>query len=264
MRTFGRLLGFLRPYRRDVVWSFALAALAMVATVAIPLLTGRAVDAISADDRGDLKLYAGLIAVAGVLRLVLTVARRMIAGRVSLGIEYDLRTRFYGHLQRLELGFFDRQQTGQLMSRSTVDLSSVRFFLGYGLIFMTQSALTIVLASAGMFSKDAVLAAISLAPVPLVVFIAWRYGRRARPASQEVQQRIAELTAEVEENVSGVRVVKAFAREQRQLERFRGSTLRIFDQAMVVTRLQAFYNPFIGFLPQLGLAALLLIGWGPG
>src|SRR3954470_21955411 len=260
MRTFGRLLGFLRPYRRDVVWSFVLAALAMVATVAIPLLTGRAVDAISSDDKGDLKLYGALIAAAGLLRLVLTVGRRMIAGRVSLGIEYDLRTMFYAHLQALELGFFDRQQTGQLMSRATVDLSSVRFFLGYGLIFMTQSALTIILAAGGMFAKDAVLAAISLAPVPLVVFIAARYGRRARPASQEVQQRIAELTAEVEENVSGVRVVKAFAREERQRDRFRDSVARVFDQSMVVTRLQAFYNPFIGFLPQLGLAAILFFG----
>src|SRR3954451_12339384 len=260
MRTFGRLLGFLRPYRRDVVWSFVLAALAMVATVAIPLLTGNAVDAISSDNQNDLKMYGGLIALAGLLRLVLTVARRMIAGRVSLGIEYDLRTMFYGHLQALELGFFDRQQTGQLMSRATVDLSSVRFFLGYGLIFMTQSALTIILAAGGMFAKDAVLAAISLAPVPLVVFIAARYGRRARPASQEVQQRIAELTAEVEENVSGVRVVKAFAREDRQRARFRESVRRVFEQSMTVTRLQAFYNPFIGFLPQLGLAAILFFG----
>src|SRR3954471_11782748 len=260
MRTFGRLLGFLRPYRRDVVWSFALAALAMVATVAIPLLTGRAVDAIRVDDRSALELDALLIAVAGLLRLGLTVGRRMIAGRMSLGVEYDLRTRVYGHLQSLELAFFDRQQTGQLMSRATVDLASVRFFLGYGLIFMTQSALTIVLAAAGMFAKDAVLAAISLAPVPLVVFIAARYGRRARPASQEVQQRIAELTAEVEENVSGVRVVKAFAREDRQRDRFRESVRRVFDQSMTVTRLQAFYNPFIGFLPQLGLAAILFFG----
>src|SRR3954471_15346665 len=260
MRTFGRLLGFLRPYRRDVVWSFVLAALAMVATVAIPLLTGRAVDAISSDNKGDLKTYGALIAVAGLVRLVLTVGRRMIAGRVSLGIEYDLRTMFYAHLQALELGFFDRQQTGQLMSRATVDLSSVRFFLGYGLIFMTQSALTIVLAAAGMFFQDPVLAAISLLPVPFVVFIAARYGRRARPASQEVQQRIAELTAEVEENVSGVRVVKAFAREERQRERFRESVRRGFEQSMTVTRLQAFYNPFIGFLPQLGLAAILFFG----
>src|SRR3954465_13764899 len=232
----------------------------MVATVAIPLFTGRAVDAISADDRGQLKLYGALIAAAGVLRLVLTVARRVIAGRVSLGIEYDLRTGFYAHLQTLAMGFFDRQPTGQLLSGASVDLASVRFFLGYGLIFMTQSALTILLAAVGMFSQDAVLAAISLSPVPFVVFIAARYGRRARPASQEVQQRIAELTAEAEENIGGVRVVKAFAREERQLERFNGRVGRVFDQAMVVTRLQAFYNPFIGFLPQMGLAAILFFG----
>ena len=75
-----------------------------------------------------------------------------------------------------------------------------------------------------------------------------------------MQQRIAELTAEAEENVSGVRVVKAFAQEERQLRRFRGAVKRVFDQSMVSTRLRAFYNPFIGFLPQLGLAALLLVG----
>ena len=96
--------------------------------------------------------------------------------------------------------------------------------------------------------------------MPFVLWVAWRYGSRNRPATQEVQQRIAELTAEAEENVSGVRVVKAFAQEQRQLHRFRGAVKRVFDQSMVSTRLRAFYNPFIGFLPQLGLAALVLVG----
>ena len=97
--------------------------------------------------------------------------------------------------------------------------------------------------------------------MPVVVFVAARYGRRSRPALQEVQQRIAELTADVEENIGGVRVVKAFAREDRQLEPLpRPASARVFDQAMVTTRLQAFYNPFIGFLPQLGLAAILFYG----
>ena len=96
--------------------------------------------------------------------------------------------------------------------------------------------------------------------MPFVVVISYRYGRRARPAIQEVQQRIAELTADAEENITGVRVVKAFAREPRQLERFRRSVGRVFEQAMVTTRLEATYNPMIGFLPQLGLAAVLLLG----
>ncbi|MEP6952740.1 MAG: ABC transporter ATP-binding protein [Solirubrobacteraceae bacterium] len=260
MATFVRLLSFLRPYRGGVIVSGVLAAAAMGMTVAIPYLTGRAIDQIRAGDEPALTTLAIAVLGAGLLRLLLTVARRLLAGRVSLGVELDLRERMYGHLLSLELSFFDRQQTGQLMSRATVDLQSVRFFLGYGLIFMMQSALTIVLAAVAMLVVQPGLALISLLPVPIVVAIAFRYGRRSRPALQEVQQRIAELTADVEENVSGVRVVKAFAREDRQLARFRDQVGRVFDQAMISTRLQAFYNPFIGFLPQIGLAAILFFG----
>jgi ABC-type multidrug transport system fused ATPase/permease subunit len=258
--TFVRLLGFLRPFRAGAAWSLVLAALAMAATVAIPWLTGRGVDAVTRGDRADVRTYAGLVVLAALLRLALSVARRLVAGRVSLGVELNLRNRMYEHLQALELGFFARQQTGQLMSRATVDLNSVRFFLGYGLVFILQSALTILLASGAMFLLQPNLAALSLLPVPFVVLVAARYGRRSRPALQEVQQRIAELTADVEENVSGVRVVKAFAAEERQLDRFRSTVARVFDQSMIATRLRAFYNPFIGFLPNLGLAVVLLIG----
>ncbi len=258
--TFRRLLGFLRPYRRGVVWSFVLAIAAMGMTVLIPYLTGRAVDQVRSGDKDELMTLGIVVLIAGVLRLLLTLARRIVAGRVSLGVEYDLRDRMYGHLLAQELAFFDGQQTGQLMSRATVDLQAVRFFLGYGLIFIVQSALTIVLASVAMIAIDPQLALISLAPVPFVIAVATSYGRHARPAIIEVQQRIAELTAEVEENVSGVRVVKSFAAEGRQRARFDHAVGRVFEQAMVSTRLQAFYNPFIGFLPQLGLAAILFFG----
>ena len=274
MSTFYRLLGFLRPYKRGLGASWALAGAAMVMTVALPILTGHAVEtlrkgavhaqrhqaALRSHDRHTLVLLALAILAAVLVRWALTYARRMIAGRVSLGIEYDLRQRIYGHLQRLELGFFDHQQTGQLMSRATVDLQAVRFFLGYGLVFILQSILTIVLAGIVMVAINPGLGLISLAPVPFVIVISYRYGRRARPAIQDTQQRIAELTADAEENISGVRVVKAFAREPRQLTRFQTSVGRVFSQAMVATRLEALYNPIIGFLPQLGLAAVLLLG----
>jgi len=260
MLTFRRLLGFLAPYKRGVWWSGLLATIAMGATVAIPALTGAAINTIDSSDRDQLRLLVMLIAVAGLVRLALTVARRLIAGRVSLGVEMDLRSRVYSHLLALELGFFDRQQTGQLMSRATVDLQAVRFFLGYGLVIIAQSALTILFASIAMFIIDPLLAVVALSPVPFVIWIAQRYGRRARPALQEVQQRIAELTADVEENVGGVRVVKAFAREELQRERFSRSVTRVFEQSMISTRLRAFYNPFIGFLPQIGLALLLFLG----
>ena len=167
MRTYRRLMGFLRPYRRQLWGSLAFAWAAMGMTVLIPWLIGRAVNAIEDGDKPDLLPLALAIVGAAILRLGLTVVRRLVAGKVSLAVEFDLRQLFYAHLQRLELGFFDSQQTGQLMSRATVDLQSIRFFLGYGLIFITQNLLTIVLASAVMFAINPLLALIALAPAPV-------------------------------------------------------------------------------------------------
>ena len=262
MSTFRRLLGFLRPYRRAVVGSLVFAWLAMVMTVLIPWLVGRTVDVITPPDVDRAAILPLVLAIvgAGILRLGLTVVRRLIAGKVSVAVEFDLRERFYRHLQSLELGFFDSQQTGQLMSRATVDLQSIRFFLGYGLIFLTQNALTILLASAVMFTLKPDLAALALAPVPFVVLSAMRFNRISRPALQEVQQRIAELTVEAEESISGIRIVKAFAREGHMLGRFQRSVARVFDQNVFSTRLRAFYSPLLGFMPSLGLAVVLLVG----
>jgi ABC-type multidrug transport system fused ATPase/permease subunit len=260
MRTFRRLLGFLRPYRRALIVSLLLAWLAMGMTVLIPLLVGMGIDAITDEERDQIFPLVLALLGAGLLRLALTVGRRLIAGKVSLAVEYDLRQRFYEHLQRLELAFFDSQQTGQLMSRATVDLQSIRFFLGYGLIWISQSALTILFAATVMFVIDPLLAILALAPVPILVASARRYSRRNRPAEQEVQQRVGELTAGAEESVSGIRIVKAFARERHMLERFRRGVDRVFEQSMVSTRLQAFYTPLMGFLPNLGIAVVLFVG----
>jgi ABC-type multidrug transport system fused ATPase/permease subunit len=253
-------MGFLRPYRRQLWGSLAFAWAAMGMTVLIPWLIGRAVNAIQDGDKPDLLPLALAIVGAGILRLGLTVVRRLVAGRVSLAVEFDLRQLFYSHLQRLELAFFDGQQTGQLMSRATVDLQAIRFFLGYGLIFITQNLLTITLVTIVMVAINPVLALIALIPAPLIVFTASRYNRVSRPAQQEVQQRLAELTAEAEENISGIRIVKAFAREEYQLHRFQRSVARVFDQSIYSTKLQAFFSPLIGLLPQMGIALVLLIG----
>ncbi len=260
MSTFRRLLGFLRPHRRALWGSLVFAWLAMGMTVLIPLLIGMAVDAIESGDGEALLPLVGLILGAAVLRLGLTMVRRIIAGKVSLAVEFDLRQKLYAHLQRLELGFFDNQQTGQLMSRATVDLQAIRFFLGYGLIFFSQSLLTVLLAGVVMFAMNPLLAAIALAPTPFVILTAVRFTKRSRPAMQEVQQRMAEMTAEAEESVTGIRVIKAFAQEDQQFLRFQGSVTRLFDQSIRSTRIQAFFTPLIGALPQLGTATVLLVG----
>jgi ABC-type multidrug transport system fused ATPase/permease subunit len=260
VRTYRRLMGYLRPYRAQLWGSLAFAWAAMGMTVLIPWLLGEAVNAIKDGDKPDLLPLSLAIVGAGILRLGLTVVRRLVAGKVSLAVEFDLRQQFYAHLQRLDLGFFDGQQTGQLMSRATVDLQAIRFFLGYGLIFITQNLLTITLAAVVMVALNPPLALVALIPAPFVILAATRYSQISRPAQQEVQQRVAELTAEAEENVSGIRIVKAFAREEHQLHRFQRAVARVFDQSIYTTRVQAFFSPLIGLLPQIGIALVLLVG----
>ncbi len=260
MRTYGRLMGFLRPYRAQLWGSLVFAWAAMGMTVLIPWLIGEAVNAVTHGNEPDLLPLALAIVGAGILRLGLTVVRRVVAGKVSLAVEFDLRQQFYAHLQRLDLGFFDSQQTGQLMSRATVDLQSIRFFLGYGLIFITQNLLTITLVAVVMIVVNPLLGLVALIPAPFVIVAATKYSQISRPAQQEVQQRIGELTAEAEENVSGIRIVKAFAREEHQLRRFQRAVARVFEQSIYTTRVQAFFSPLIGLLPQIGIALVLLVG----
>src|SRR3954453_23450075 len=126
--TFRRLLGFLRPYRRSVIASLVVAWLAMGVTVLIPWLGGQTVNAIDPPDIDRSAVLPLVLAIvgAGCLRLGLTVVRRLIAGKVSVNVEFDLRERMYRHLQSLELGFFDSQHTGQLMSRPPIDPPSLR------------------------------------------------------------------------------------------------------------------------------------------
>ena len=260
--TFRRLLGFLRPYRGQVIVSTLLAIGSQVAVLTIPYLTGRAIDATQPGhhDRSALMLDAGLIVAAGALQGVLMFWRRYLAGRLSLAVEYDLRNAMYRHLQRLSFGFYDRHQTGQLMSRATVDLQSVRIFLGYGLIFFSQNAVTVVIVVAALLAIDWQLALIALAISPVMMVAAYRYSRIVHPVLKDVQQRIADVTTHAEENIVGVRVVKAFAQEERETSRFAALAQRVFDQAIAAARIQARYLPMLQSLPSLAIAAVLLVG----
>ena len=258
--TFRRLLGFLRPYRVQVIVTTVLAVASQAAVLTIPALTGRAIDATKAHNRHDLFVDAGLIVAAGLLQGVLMFWRRYLAGRLSLAVEYDLRNAMYTHLQRLSFGFYDRHQTGQLMSRATVDLQSVRIFLGYGLVFFSQNIVTVVIVVGVLFDIDWQLALIALAVSPLMMRTAYRYSRVSHPVLKDVQQRVADVTTHAEENIVGVRVVKAFAQEDNERTRFAALAERVFDQAVLAARIQARYVPMLSSLPSLATAAVLLVG----
>jgi ATP-binding cassette, subfamily B, bacterial len=260
-QTFGRLLGFLRPYRWSLIASVVLAIGSQIAGLALPWLTGEVIDeAIAKDDRALLQALVAAVAVAGLAKALMLVGRRFIAGRQALGVEFDIRNALYAHLLRLSWGFYDRHQTGQLMSRATVDLQQVRFFLGYGLIFFSQHVITIVATTAILFVIDWQLALIALAITPILVLVAYRYSRASHPILREVQQRMADMTTVAEENIVGVNVVKAFAQEPSEAAKFARRSEGVFAESIKATRQRAFYVPFLSFLPLLAQAAVLLAG----
>jgi ABC-type multidrug transport system fused ATPase/permease subunit len=261
LRIFWRLLGFLRPYRWSLALSIALAVGSQAASLGLIRLTQSVIDeAIRPRDERMLLILVGVIAGLGALKAVLMVARRFISGRQALGVEFDMRNALYSHLLRLSFGFYDRHQTGQLMSRATVDLQGVRFFLGYGLIFFSQNLLTILGAVALMLWTDWRLSLIAFAIAPAVIWLAYRYSRVSHPVLRDVQQRMADVATVAEENIVGVHVVKSFAQEEQEAAKFSRRSEAVFERTIDANRQRSLYVPLLSFVPLLAQAAVLLGG----
>jgi ATP-binding cassette subfamily B protein len=184
--------------------------------------------------------------------------RRVISGRQALAVEYDLRDELYSHFLRLSFGFYDRSQTGQLMSRATIDLQSVRFFLGYGLIFFAQHVVTVVVVTVVLFFYSWQLALVALAITPVIALTAFRYSHVSHPVLRDVQQSLADVSTVAEESITGVHVVKSFAQEERRAEQFGGAANAVFSKTLAANRQRALYVPLLTFLPQLAQALVLL------
>jgi ABC-type multidrug transport system fused ATPase/permease subunit len=259
-RTFVRLLSFLRPYRASLAVSSILAIASQAAGIGIPVLTGIVINELAGDhDATVLTLEIAAVVVLGIVRALLMVGRRFISGRQALGVEYDLRDEVYSHLLRLSFGFYDRSQTGQLMSRATIDLQSVRFFLGYGLIFFAQHIVTIVVVGVVLFVYSWQLALVALAVTPAIVFTAYRYSRASHPVLRDVQAKLAEVAIVAEESIVGVHVVKSFSQEERRSGRFAAAADAVFQQTLRANRQRAVYVPLLAFMPVLAQAAVLLV-----
>jgi ABC-type multidrug transport system fused ATPase/permease subunit len=259
--TFWRLLGFLRPYKWSLAVSVVLAVGSQAAAVAMAFLTGGALEeALRSVDRSTIYLFALAILGLGLVRALLMMGRRLISGRQALAVEFDMRNGLYAKLQRLSFGFYDSHQTGQLMSRATVDLQAVRFFLGYGLIFFFQHVMTIVGVTAVMFVVNWRLALAATAITPFIVIVAYRYSTVSHPILRDVQQKMADVATVAEESIVGVHVVKSFAQEQTESRKFARRSESVFGRSVDANRQRALYVPLLSFLPLVAQAIVLLVG----
>jgi ABC-type multidrug transport system fused ATPase/permease subunit len=259
--TLRRIVGLMRPYWRRVAVAFALGVTMLAITSFIPLVTKTIIDdGLTRREPGVLGREIALLMVLAVVRWVVGGLRRNLSGRVGTDVEYDLRNRLVRHLLALEPAYHDRAPTGQLLARTTSDVRSLRYFISWGLVFMVLNVITFVIAAVQMWLLSPRLCLVVLALAPPLVYGALRYNRRLHRVYWQVQQEIGELTTVVEEATAGVRVVKAFGRENEQTRRLEGEASSILDQNLEAARLRAFYTPLLGILPHLSLAAILWYG----
>jgi ABC-type multidrug transport system fused ATPase/permease subunit len=230
-------------------------------TTFLPLVTRTIIDqGLTRRVPGVVPREIALLLGLAVLRWVLGALRRDVSGRIGTNVEYDLRTRLTRHLLALEPAWHDQTQTGQLLSRANSDIRSVRYFLSWGLVFSVLNVFTFGIAAVQMWSLSPRLTLVTLAVAPALVYGALRFNRRLHHVYWRVQQKDGDVTTVVEENAAGVRVVKAFGREDQELAKLRREAGDLLSENLVAARLRAFYNPLLGALPQASMALILWYG----
>jgi ATP-binding cassette subfamily B multidrug efflux pump len=261
MKSLGRALGFLKSYWLLATGTFVTLFLSSLLNFAIPALTQQIIDNGIAKKSVSFILWAS-VAMVGValLRALFSFLQGFWAAKASQNVAYDMRNFLYQKIQKLSFGYHDRAQTGQLLTRATSDVDRVQMFVGRGFIMFLTALIMIVGSLILLFSLDWQLSLIMLVLMPLTMLIFFIFATRARPLFLKVQQYLSHLNTVLQENLAGVRVVKAFAREPYEWERFAAANLDLTNQSISVGKMIALAFPLIFLLANLGTLAVIWIG----
>ena len=259
--AFRRLVPYALRYRRPFLAGLACVFAATAIQLLGPWVLKHAIDDLNTGvTYGKLRLYAALvlgIAVAGgTFRFLM---RKIIVG-ISRHVEYDLRNDFFAHLQKLPVAYYHATRTGDLMSRATNDLGAVRMMIGPAVMYAANTIVLAIVALAMMLSIDRWLTLIALIPLPFVSVSVKTFGTAIHRRFERIQAQLSEVSAVVQEALSGVRVIRAYRQEAAEIERFRASNQEYFDRNRRLIRLQGFFYPSLSLF--LGLGALLVLWLG--
>lgn len=256
-----RLLKQVRPYWSRVAIAVFLMAIATAAVVVQPAIIRFVVDHVYEGGQWQWLILATLgILLVTILRAAINYAERMTMEWVAQRAIFDLRNAMYRQFHSLSFSFYDKAQTGQLMSRATADVEMLRRFYSFGILRLVSSFLTIVFVFAFLLSMSWKLTLVSMSTMPALFYVVYIFAIRVRPRYRRIQQQMAQLTSVLQEGISGVRVVKAFAQEEREIERFRVENMEYLEQNVTAVRLWAFYFPMMTFLAGVGGALILWFG----
>jgi ATP-binding cassette subfamily B protein len=259
--VYRRLIGFLRPYRKQVALGYSAMLLATLLNLFIPQVLKAAVDIGLANEDLDALLKASaMILGIGLVRIFAGFGQRYYGEWLTHRFAYDFRNRYYDRVQRLSFAFHNRSQTGDLMSRATSDISETERFIGMGLMDLVATISLIIGVTIAMFLLDARLAAVALIPLPVLLVATIRFGRNIRPKFKRIQEQLAVLSSTMQESLTGIRVVKAFAREPHEIEKFDRDNLAWYQRRYRVIKMWANNWPFFTF--TLALSVFLLLWFG--
>ena len=261
MKILWRLTGYAWRYKWHLAGAYATMAAASVSAMFVPLLLGTAIDeALATGLRSQLLLLAGAIVVVSLLRGLFAYGQTYLAEAVSQRAAYDLRDDFFRKLQSLSFGFHDQQQTGNLMSKGTADVEAVRMFTSFGLVRGLSIFVMIALVAALMLATNWRLAIVSMAFVPVVIWRAVLMSRRLRPTWMQVQAETGKMTSVLQENIAGMRVVKAFGAAEHEEAKFEKRSATVAQLTYSATRMFASQGSLMAFIFTAALGAILWFG----
>ncbi len=261
MKIIVRLMGFLKKHWAMWILAFVCLSASTVFSLVIPKMLGDGIDTVLSSGRAaTLIIAAGIIIASSALRGITGYGNRYYTQVISQRVAFDLRNHLYDHLQGLSFAYFDKAQTGQLLSRATVDIEAVRTFIAMGLLQIFQTLFLAVGISYLLISLDWRLALMTLAFVPLMAYRAVVTSRHLRPVWLKVQQLIASLGTTLQESLTGVRIVKSFAQEKAEGKKFADDSKKLFDKQIDAAHIVAFNTPLMVFL--IGAPTALVLWYG--
>ncbi|MFC5829255.1 ABC transporter ATP-binding protein [Nonomuraea insulae] len=252
---------YLRPYVVRLVFIWLAALIGIAAAISLPLISEKVIDGPVAHGDSSGLLPLGLLAIGvGVVEALLIFLRRWAQVKPVLGLETRLRDELYEHLQRLPMGFHGDWQSGQLLSRATTDLSTIRRFLGFGMLFLVMNILQLITVTVLLTNKYWPLGLLVLASAVPIVWTSLRFEKRYIKISRQVQDEQGDLATLVEESAIGIRTIKAFGRRHHVYDRFDDAALKVYGTSMNKVRLSARFFSFLEIIPNITLALVLLLG----
>ncbi|MEK9136817.1 MAG: ABC transporter ATP-binding protein [Bacteroidota bacterium] len=266
MKPLLRLKPYLAKYKSTLLWGLLTVVMSNLFTVAQPLFIGRAIDSLKASlesrqiDASGLLLYAALIVGFSLVAGFFTFLTRQTIIVISRRVEYDLRNDFLSHIQKLSLSYFQNTPTGDLMAHATNDISAVRNALGPGIMYPTDTMITFVMVLGVMFYNDWELTLLALIPLPLVSYAVYYLGKLVHVKFEERQAQFSQLTTRAQENLSGIRVVKAYVREAYEIGLFRSMSWDYLKKNLVLARVQSIMWPLMFLLVGFSLIITLYFG----